>query len=244
MVNLNTLPRICVVVVFGYSATVTSTEVAQEKPRKESLDSGFFHKNDKPSTELPEVEESPMCSVEWYLLPKPENRVCLLEKLPFDVAKDVPWDCDEPIEPSLEKRIRKFFSLRGLIFTSMSSYPGLDEINNVGQTTQGSLDGSFSSKEDEPSSKSQEVPEPENMDSQEETDTAGPPKFSVEWYLLPKPENRKHLRNELPFDLAVALPEDCNEPILPVVEKRIRKFFSLSGKNQRLLRVHSYCWIG
>ncbi|EDO06000.1 SmORF protein [Babesia bovis T2Bo] len=230
MVSFNMLWKLCVIVAFGLSATVTATDVAKEQPKKESLDNRFPRKN----------EEPPMYSVEWYLLPEPENRACLLEKLPFDVAKDVPEDCDEPIDSAVEKRIRKFFSLRGLIFTSMSSYPGLDETNNVDQTTQGSLDSSFTNKEDEPSSKSQEVPKPESMDTEEETDTAGPPKFSVEWYLLPKPINRGSLRDKLPWEMRNAVPEDCNEPILPVVEKRIRKFFSLSEKEQILEHASSY----
>ncbi|EDO07800.1 SmORF protein [Babesia bovis T2Bo] len=200
MVAFNTFSKLCVVVAFGLSATVTATDVAQEQPKKESVVSGSFRKGEESATKphkLPErnktyidPEEPPMFSIEWYLLPKPENRAYLLEKLPFDVAKDVPEDCDEPIDPALEKRIRKFFSLRGLIFTSMSSYP-------------------------------LEVPEPA--------------KYSVEWYLLPKPENRSRLIEKLPFDVAKDVPEDCNEPILPVLEKHIRDYFSWLGREWYLL---------
>nr|BAN64594.1 small open reading frame [Babesia bovis] len=218
MVTFNTLWKLCIVVAFWLLATVTSTEVAQEQPKKEPFSSRFFGKNEEPAAESQEILEPenadtkedsetagpPRYSVEWYLLPKLENRAQLLEKLPFDVAKDVPRDYDEPIDAALEKRIRKFFSLRGLIFTSMSSYP--PKVKDPGYT--GSL---------------------------EHMETSGPPKFSVEWYLLPKPDNRTALRTALPRDIAKDVPEDCDEPINPLVERSIWMHFTLSNVEWLLL---------
>ncbi|KAG6440145.1 hypothetical protein BBOV_II004225 [Babesia bovis T2Bo] len=57
MVSFNMLWKLCVVVAFGLSATATSTEVAQEQPKKESLVSGFSGTEDEHGTEPVEVNE-------------------------------------------------------------------------------------------------------------------------------------------------------------------------------------------
>ncbi|EDO06096.1 SmORF protein [Babesia bovis T2Bo] len=256
MVSFNTLPKLCVLVAFGLSATVTSAEVVPEQP-KEQLDIGSLLKNEEPSTKPVEVKETtkietqdhsetgepPMFSVDWYLLPKPENREQLRDDLPFDMAKDVPEDCDEPIYPALEKRIRKFFSLRGLIFRNFKCYP--PELP-------------------EPSKYSVEwylLPKPQNRrylrdklpwhlynavprDCNEPISPWVEKEIreffsvcSVEWYLESKPINRAALRYAIPSYLAEKVPLDCNEPISPATERRIRGFFSYSEEQQRLLRL-------
>nr|BAN64780.1 small open reading frame [Babesia bovis] len=119
MVAINTLSKLCVLVAFGLSATVTATDVAQEQPKKESFVRRFFGKREEPATKPVEVQrpentetgEPAKFSVEWYLLPKPENREQLRDKLPLDVVICVPKDCNEPILPVIEKKIRDFFSL-------------------------------------------------------------------------------------------------------------------------------------
>ncbi|EDO07636.1 SmORF protein [Babesia bovis T2Bo] len=97
----------------------------------------------------------------------------------------------------------------------------------------------FFGKKEEPTTKPEEVSKSDNVETQEDTETEEPPKYSVEWFLLPKPENRKILRYRLPLELAQCVPKSCNKTILPVVEKRIREFFSLSEKDQRSRRLHS-----
>ncbi|EDO05467.1 SmORF protein [Babesia bovis T2Bo] len=100
------------------------TDVALDQPKKESLASRFFGKREpgkesqdsaeatKTNTgENTETADPPKYSVEWFLLPKPENSAHLLEKLAFDMAKDVLKDCDEPIDSAVEKLIRKHFSV-------------------------------------------------------------------------------------------------------------------------------------
>ncbi|EDO05226.2 SmORF protein [Babesia bovis T2Bo] len=236
MVSFNMLWKLFVVVAFELSATVTSTDISQEQ-FKDLVESRFSVKVAEHGTESQNVlkpretdtegEEPPMFSVEWYLLPKPENRACLLEKLPFDMAKDVPEDCDEPIDAALEKRIRKFFSLRGLIFTSMSSYPGL-ETNNVDQPNKASFVSRLFGKKGEHDTKPHEIPQPINTETEENTDPEEPPRYSVEWHLLPKQENRDALRYFMPWYISISVPKDCNEPIGPYLEKRIRKYFSLN----------------
>ncbi|KAG6440165.1 SmORF protein [Babesia bovis T2Bo] len=173
MVGFKTLPKLCVVVAFGYSATVRSTGVAQEQSKKESFVSTFISKGDETTTEPLEVPETqpgepPRYSVEWYLLPKPESRKELRKQLPWYLAKVVPEDCNVSITPQLGKRIRRYFSV-----------------------------------------------------------------CSVEWYFLPEPVCRTALRNSLPTYLAAMVPEDCSKPIMSMVEKRIRKFLSLSQDEQR-----------
>ncbi|KAG6439994.1 hypothetical protein BBOV_III000695 [Babesia bovis T2Bo] len=119
MVNLNTLPKICILVAFGISATVTSTDVAQEQPKKEELISGISSKENQNATEHVEVaeptkidtEDPPKYSVEWYLLPEPESRKELRKQLPWAIAISVPKDCNEPIAPEVEQRIMEFSSL-------------------------------------------------------------------------------------------------------------------------------------
>ncbi|EDO05609.1 SmORF protein [Babesia bovis T2Bo] len=125
MVAFNTLPKLCVVVAFGLSTTATSTEVAQEQPKKESVVSGSLRKNDESTTKpvdlmLPtkietqdhcETGEPSSLSLEWLLLPEPQSRKRLLDELPFDLAIDVSMDFNEPIKSKTRNRIRKFFSL-------------------------------------------------------------------------------------------------------------------------------------
>ncbi|EDO06185.1 SmORF protein [Babesia bovis T2Bo] len=123
MVAFNTFSKLCVVVALGLSAIATSTEVAQEQPKKESFVSRFFGKNEKSATKSHYISEPKkittqentdtahllMFPLEWYLLPYPINRKYLLKALPFDLAKKVPEDCNEPIDPKVEERIREFF---------------------------------------------------------------------------------------------------------------------------------------
>nr|BAN66230.1 small open reading frame [Babesia bovis] len=125
MLAFNMLWKLCVVVAFGLSATATSTEVAQEQPKKESLDSGISSEEEQIATEAVEVREpdntesqertettkpSPL-SLEWLLLPRRENRTALTYLLPDDLASKVPMFGLKPIDPALEEEIRKFFSL-------------------------------------------------------------------------------------------------------------------------------------
>ncbi|EDO06732.1 SmORF protein [Babesia bovis T2Bo] len=124
MVAFNMLWQLCVAVAFGLSATVTATDVAQEQPKKESLVSRFFGKRDNFTTkshekaipmktksqENTDKTDPPKYSLDWYLLPKPENRDALCYILPHDLLDALPEDCNEPIEPPLEKRIRERFS--------------------------------------------------------------------------------------------------------------------------------------
>ncbi|KAG6440017.1 SmORF protein [Babesia bovis T2Bo] len=186
MVAFNMLWKVCLVGALGFSATVTSTEVAQEQSTQEGLDKGVCSKEKEQATELVEVPEPtridtpkhadivnpPKYSVEWYLLPKPQNRKYLRDKLPWHLYNAVPKDCNDPIDPLVEKEIREFFSVR-----------------------------------------------------------------SVEWYLESKPINRAALRYAIPAYLAEKVPLDCNEPISPATERRIRGFFSYSERMQRFLRL-------
>ncbi|EDO05210.1 SmORF protein [Babesia bovis T2Bo] len=182
MVAFNTLWKLCVVVAFGLSATATCTDVAQEQPKKESFVSRFFGKKEEAKTQPVEVqqeeitkaqentdaEEPPKYSVEWYLLPKPQNRKHLRDKLPYDLAYFVQRNCNSPISPEVEREIREYLLL-----------------------------------------------------------------YTVDWYLLPEPESRTALRYSLPSNLASKVPENCNEPIDPELEKRIRKYFSSLQKKKR-----------
>ncbi|EDO06630.1 SmORF protein [Babesia bovis T2Bo] len=124
MVAHRMLWKLCVVVAFGLSATVTATDVAQEQPKKEELKSGSLRKNGESTTKRQEVPEPTKTdtkedtdpkgpskfSVEWYLLPKPINRATLRDILPWNLQNSVPKDCNEPILPVIEKKIRKYFS--------------------------------------------------------------------------------------------------------------------------------------
>ncbi|EDO07699.1 SmORF protein [Babesia bovis T2Bo] len=127
MVSFNTILKLGAVVAFGLSTTATSTEVAQEQPKKESFLSRFFGKRDEPTTKPEEVSKSdnvetqentdtddpPMFTVEWYLLPKPENRKQLRERLPPKLADAVPENCKEAIDPSVVKDIRWLLEILG-----------------------------------------------------------------------------------------------------------------------------------
>ncbi|EDO07150.1 SmORF protein [Babesia bovis T2Bo] len=125
MVTFNILWKLCLVVAFGLSATVTSTDVAQEQPKKESFLSRFFGKKESTATKPVEEKEAsshntqgysdpndpPKYSVEWYLLPKPENRAALRKALPSDIAEMVPKDYKRRIWSALEGCIIKFFKI-------------------------------------------------------------------------------------------------------------------------------------
>ncbi|EDO05604.1 SmORF protein [Babesia bovis T2Bo] len=185
MVAFNTLPKLCLVVAFGLSTTATSTEVAQEQPKKESFLSRFFGKKEGPAAKTVDVKEPTktdtqehndtrglfMYDVEWLLESKPENRAALRKALPSDIAKDVPEDCNKRMWSGLEEYISKFFKF-----------------------------------------------------------------YAIGWYLLPEPESRCALRYVLPPGLAAKVPEDCNVPIKPEVEKDIRKLFSETFQKQGLRR--------
>ncbi|EDO07002.1 SmORF protein [Babesia bovis T2Bo] len=103
--------KLCVLVAFGLSDTVTATDVAKDQPKKESLVSRFFGKGEQRATEPQQVSDPPKYSVEWYLLPEPESRKELREELPYHFLLAVPEDCNQPILPVVEKRIRKFLSM-------------------------------------------------------------------------------------------------------------------------------------
>ncbi|EDO05205.1 SmORF protein [Babesia bovis T2Bo] len=227
MVAFNSFSKLCVVVALGLSATVTSTEVAQEQPKKESFVSRFFGKRDETATKRVEVQEKENSdseedietgepsnySVEWYLLPKPLNRATLRYRLPRDLYDVVPLDCNKPIAPEVEKRIRNYFSLHTIEWYLLPK-----PLNRA------ALRYSL------PSNLSKKVPEDCREPIKPEVEERIRKYFSlyaVDWYLLPKPENRATLRNSLPRDLASKVPEDCNQPIEPEVVERIREFFSL-----------------
>nr|BAN64200.1 small open reading frame [Babesia bovis]BAN65124.1 small open reading frame [Babesia bovis] len=122
MVALNMLWKLSIVVAFGFSATATSTDIAPEQPKKESFLSRFFGKNEKSATKSHDVSEPtkidtqkhsetglPKYDVEWYLLPKPENRAALRSFLPWYLSLSVPYDCNEAIETEVEQDIREYF---------------------------------------------------------------------------------------------------------------------------------------
>ncbi|EDO07801.1 SmORF protein [Babesia bovis T2Bo] len=125
MVAFNTFSKLCVVVAFGLSATVTATDVAQEQPKKESFLSRFFGKKDEAATEPMDMQKQENIesqehinttgpsnlSVEWLLLPRRENRRALTYLLPDDLASKVPMRYIKPLDSELEERIREFFSL-------------------------------------------------------------------------------------------------------------------------------------
>ncbi|EDO07001.1 SmORF protein [Babesia bovis T2Bo] len=324
MVAFKMLWKLCVVVAFGLSATVTSTEVAQEKPKKKSLDSALSSKEDEPAVATQEATEPqntdteentetvdpPMFSFEWFLLPKPENRGQLRGKLPWNLAIAVPKDYNKSIVPATEKRIRKFFSLgdvewyllpnpinRAALRYSLPRHLGLAVPKDCNKPISAILEKHirdyFSLKDglmtleqsmfsvewlllpnkesraalryvlpwnlakdvpmncekpigpemeerirehfllkgglenNETDTEPHEVSDLENTDNEVQMDTQDLPRFSVKWLLLPKPENRTALRYLLPLSLARRVPEDYNEPIAPLVEKDIRKHFTL-----------------
>nr|BAN65328.1 small open reading frame [Babesia bovis] len=121
MVTFNILWKLCLVVAFGLSATVTATDVAQEQPKKESVISGSLRKNEESDTKLQEAPKAsntdkgtcglPNYDVEWLLESKPENRAALRKALPSDIAKDVPEDYKKRMWSGLEEYIFKFFNI-------------------------------------------------------------------------------------------------------------------------------------
>ncbi|EDO06184.1 SmORF protein [Babesia bovis T2Bo] len=241
MVSFNTFSKLCVVVALGLSAIATSTEVAQEQPKKESFVSRFFGKNEKSATKSHDVSEPtkidtqkhsdtghPKYDVEWYLLPKPENRAALRGILSWFMARDVPEDCNVPISPKLEKRIREHFSWIEQKTVIHSSSADSNSIN-VGNPMKKSIVNGPSGKKEEPTTESHDISQPTNTDTQENINEEEPPMYSVEWHLLPKPENRAAIRVFMPRYLAEDVPKDCSVPVSPKLEKRIREHFSLHG---------------
>ncbi|EDO08745.1 SmORF protein [Babesia bovis T2Bo] len=288
MVAFNMLWKLSVVVAFGLSTTVTSTDVAQEQLTQDTLDGGFFCENGDIATESQEVvegdntdveeqietPEQPMYSVDSHLLPETESVSSLREELPSDMDKEVLKDCEEPLEPAGQRRIKKIFSLYTLDWYLLSE-----------QVSRTALRRSL------PSYLADKVPEDcnEPIDPEVEErirkylplytvewylyrlpgnraalrsslpkDLAAKVPFNyrrsvdpaveelirkyfslcaVDWYLLPLPENRASLRYTLPKYLAAMVPEDCDTLIEPKLEKRIRKFFSLSEKEQQKIRL-------
>ncbi|EDO05206.1 SmORF protein [Babesia bovis T2Bo] len=122
-VSINKLSKLCALVALGLPSIATSTDVAQEQPKKESFLGRFFGKKPEAATKRVEVQEKENSdseedietgepsnySVEWYLLPKPLNRAILRYLLPSSLAKKVPEDCNEPIDSLVENEIRKHF---------------------------------------------------------------------------------------------------------------------------------------
>ncbi|EDO05211.1 SmORF protein [Babesia bovis T2Bo] len=226
MVVFNMLWKLFVVVAFGLSATVTSTEVAQEQPKEESLIGGFSNEKESTVSKPSEVKEAtgtstpgnsdpdepPMFTVEWYLLPKPLNRATLRYMLPWNLQTAVPEDCKRPILPVVERQIRNYFSwLEKTKQKESSSAQG--ETTNISQPPKKSFTSRFFGKKDASTVKPVDVPDL--------------PKYSLEWYFVQKPENRKLLRDRLPYATKAFVAPDCREPIAPVLEKRIRDYFSL-----------------
>ncbi|EDO06377.1 SmORF protein [Babesia bovis T2Bo] len=211
MVAFNMLWKLCVVVAFGLS--VTATDVSQEEPKKESLVSGFSGTEDEHGTEPPKF------SLEWYLLPKPENRAALRYVLPRSLAKDVPEDYNKPIDPALGKVIRKYFLWYGFEWYLLAMPESRAALRYV-----------------LPKDLADMVPENFNKPIAPLVENDIRKHFlwyAVEWYLLPKPENRSDLRYLLPKNLAKDVPEDFNVPITPKLEKDIRKYLSLIRKKQK-----------
>ncbi|EDO05221.1 SmORF protein [Babesia bovis T2Bo] len=121
MVAFNMLWKFSLVVALGLSATATSTEVAQEKPKKESFVSRFFGKSEEPDTKPQEVLEAaktdkgkgglPNYDVEWLLESKPENRAALLKAIPSDLATHVPKDYKKRMWSGIEEYMYVFFKI-------------------------------------------------------------------------------------------------------------------------------------
>ncbi|EDO05209.1 SmORF protein [Babesia bovis T2Bo] len=82
----------------------------------------------------------------------------------------------------------------------------------------------FFGKKEEAKTQPVEVQQEEITKAQENTDAEEPPKFSVEWYLLPKPINRATLRDKLPWIIQNTIPRDCNQPIASKSEELIREY--------------------
>ncbi|EDO06631.1 SmORF protein [Babesia bovis T2Bo] len=230
MVAFNILWKLCAI---GLSATATSSDVAQEQPKKESFLSRFFGKKEEAKTQPVEVQERdntdgkedietgepPRYSVEWHLLPKPENRAALRSFLPRSLSRKVPEDCNEPIGPKLEKQIRNYFSLYGVEWFLLPEPESRAALRKA-----------------LPSDIAKDVPEDCNKRmwcGLEEYIFKFFKIYATGWYLLPEPESRAALRYVLPRSLAKYVPEDCNEPIDPEVENEIREFFSKTFQKQR-----------
>nr|BAN64801.1 small open reading frame [Babesia bovis] len=226
MVSLNALFKLFVVVAFGLSATATSTDVAQEEPKKESLINGISTENSSTASKDEEVKEAtgtstpgnsdpdepPMFTVEWYLLPKPLNRASLIDRLPWNLQTAVPRDCNQPILPVVEKRIRDHLTwLEKKKEKESSSAQG--NTTDISQPPKKPFTSRFFGKKDASTVKPVDVPDL--------------PKYSLEWYFQQKPENRKHLRDRLPYATKGVVAADCREPIPSILEKRIRDYFSL-----------------
>ncbi|KAG6440195.1 hypothetical protein BBOV_I005105 [Babesia bovis T2Bo] len=108
MVSINTFSKLCAIVAFWYSATVTSTEVAQEQPKKDSVVRRFFGKNEKSATKSHDISESTKIYTQKHSeTGRPKYDVeCFL---PWLLSLSVPKDCNEPIETEVEQDIREYF---------------------------------------------------------------------------------------------------------------------------------------
>ncbi|EDO05471.1 SmORF protein [Babesia bovis T2Bo] len=234
MVAFNMLWKLSVVVALGLSATATSTDVAQEQPKKEELINGISTEKASTASKDEEVkeatgtstqgnsdpEEPSKFSVEWYLLSKPLNRASLIDMLPWNLQTAVPGDCKKPILPVVERQIRDHFSW---LEKQKQKQKQKESSSSQGKTTDVSQPKkeSFLSRFFNKNNKPVDIPEL--------------PKYSLEWYFVQKPENRKHLRERLPYASKGVVAEDCREPIPPVLEKRIRDYFSLYNVDWYLL---------
>ncbi|EDO07147.1 SmORF protein [Babesia bovis T2Bo] len=233
MVAFNFLWKFCVVLTFGLSATVTSTDVAQDQPTHKALDSGISGKEDKHDTEPVEVQEEEntkigkhtksvepaIYSVEWHLLPNPESRASLREELPSDLAAKVPKDCNKSIAPPVMNRILWYFSWRDLQWFLLPKPENRAALLELLPSDVAAL-----------VSKDCNKPVTTIVENYIWKYFNLSP---VDWFLLPKPESRACLREELPSELGAKIPEDCNEPITPLVENEIRKHFSSMHKRER-----------
>eukprot|EP00371_Babesia_bovis_P001919 XP_001610566.1 SmORF [Babesia bovis T2Bo] len=251
MVNVNRLPKLCVVVALGLSATATSTDVAQEQPRKESFLSRFLGKKGEPTTkhhEAPVHTETAhllMFPLEWYLLPYPINRKYLLKALPSNLAAKVPEDCNEPIKPEFQQLVillptnftkivslNTLWKLSVLVAFGVSTTATATDVAQEQPKKEELENGSLRNKE-KPGTKPVEVKEATRITTKRNSDPNDPPMFSVEWYLLPKPLNRASLRERLPWFAQNTVPRDCNQPIAPPTEKYIRNHFSWVEKQKQ-----------
>ncbi|EDO06370.2 SmORF protein [Babesia bovis T2Bo] len=202
MIAYNMLWKIFVVVAFGLSATATSTEDGPLSKNEESVT--------KPQeVSKSETDEPPKFSVEWYLLPKPENRATLRYILPYGFEACIPEYCKKPILPAVENRIRNHFSW---------------------------VEKQKQKESDSAQRKTTDVGQPSKKSfTTDPVDVPEPPKYSLEWYFVQKPENRKLLRDRLPYSTKAFVAPDCREPIAPVFEKRIRDYLSLYSVDWYLL---------
>ncbi|EDO07574.1 SmORF protein [Babesia bovis T2Bo] len=228
MVAFNMLWKLCALVALGLSATATSTEVAQEQPTQEGLDIGIPGKEYEQATELVKVpeqdntdsekeiatDEPPKYSVEWYLLPKPENRKQLCHDLPWYLFRLVPKNCKKPISTALMNQIRWYFSRRDLQWFLLPKQENRTALRKLLPIDVAAV-----------------IPEDCRKAIPSVYEKYIWTYFSlsaVEWLLESKPENRSLLIKSLPSDLAKGVPEDVNKPIDPAVEERIREYFAFT----------------